>query len=329
LLDDSRSSQPDRATAGFALGKLLNDAERYDEAFGYFARANELVRQERASQGDRFDPAALARQVDEIIATFTPPFFDQHRDWGDRSALPVFIVGMPRSGTTLVEQIAASHPAVIGAGELRDIDRIAAATGRNPAAWDRQVIGTAAAAHMDRLRGLTRADTRGGDAVNSIERVIDKMMGNVFELGLIATLFPAARVIVCRREPRDNCLSCFFQYFASGNTFSYDLADCGHRYVQVERLLKHWQQVLPLPMFTMQYEELVADLPGQSRRLIDFLGLPWDPACLQFHRTERAVITASGWQVRRPIYNDAVGRWRNYAKHLKPLLDVLGDSAAV
>jgi hypothetical protein len=185
--------------------------------------------------------------------------------------------------------------------------------------WDAQAIAQASEASLEHLRSL------GGGAA----RVTDKMPGNVFQLALIAVLFPRARVIFCRRDPRDTCLSCYFQYFPSSRLlYTYDLADCGRQYLETERLTAHWLKVLPLRMLEIHYEEMVADQEGQSRRLIEFLGLPWDPACLQFHQTQRAVVTASVWQVRQPIYTRSVGRWRNYERHLGPLLDVLnlGDS---
>jgi hypothetical protein len=233
----------------------------------------------------------------------------------------VFIVGMPRSGTTLVEQIAASHPAVFGADELADIGRLAAALSQGDAAnpiigWDSNRIAQAAAAYLEHLKLL------GPNA----SRVTDKMPGNVFQLGLIATLFPRARVIFCQRDPRDTCLSCYFQWFPSSRLlYTYDLADCAHQYLQTQRITAHWLKVLPLQMMEVQYEELVADQENQSRRLIDFLGLPWDPACLQFHKTRRTVTTASVWQVRQPMYNRSAGRWRNYQRHLGPLLEVLNS----
>jgi hypothetical protein len=253
--------------------------------------------------------------------TFTPQFFAERQSWGERSDLPVFIVGMPRSGTTLVEQIAASHRAVFGAGELPDIGRLAAslAQGKDLAAaegWTADAITAMAKAHLDHLRAL------GGDR----RRVIDKMPGNVFHLGLIALMFPQARVIFCRRDPRDNCLSCYFQHFSKHHLlYTYDLADCGHQYLATDHLTSHWLKALPLRMLEVSYEELVADQEGQSRRLIDFLGLPWDPTCLEYYRTERTVVTASVWQVRQPIYTRSVARWRHYEQHLGPLLDVLAQ----
>jgi tetratricopeptide (TPR) repeat protein len=313
LLDDPQTSIRDRAKLGFALGKMLDEADRFDEAFAHYARANSLVLQMRHAAGERYDGVQFAHRVDDLIAMFTQNFFAQTRDWGESSELPVFIVGMPRSGTSLVEQIASSHPDVFGAGELRDIDNIATALGST--AYRPPSIKDAAGKQLDRLRVL------GSSAL----RVIDKMPNNVEHLGLIATLFPAARVILCRRDPRDTCLSCFFQRFDAGNLlFSFDLAQCGRHHVHTDRLIAHWLKVLPLPMLQVQYEDLVSDLEGQSRRIISFLDLPWNPACLEFHRTERTVQTASDWQVRQPIYTRSVGRWRNYERHLGPLFESLG-----
>ena len=149
---------------------------------------------------------------------------------------------------------------------------------------------------------------------------------NIFKLGLIAILFPSARIVFCRRDPRDIALSCFFQKFSLGQVgFSYDLVDCGRRYLLTESLTEHWRTTLPLRMLEIHYETLVADVESESRRLIDFLGLDWEPACLDFSRTERIVTTASSWQVRQPLYDRSVGRWRNYQRHLDPLLKVLGS----
>ncbi len=150
------------------------------------------------------------------------------------------------------------------------------------------------------------------------------MPDNIFELGLIAALFPGARVVLCRRDPLDTCLSCFFQRFSgSSQLFSYDLLDCGRRYLEQERLVAHWRQALPLRMIEVEYETLVAEVETQARRLIAFLGLPWEAACLDFHRTDRAILTASSWQVRQPLYTRSVGRWRAYQAHLGPLLRLL------
>jgi hypothetical protein len=237
----------------------------------------------------------------------------------------VFIVGMPRSGTSLVEQIAASHSAVFGAGELTEIGEIAARVQYVGAAgfglnWNATEVGRLAEFYLGRSRHLGRGAVR----------VIDKNPDNIFHLGLVAVLFPSARIIFCRRDPRDIAISCFFQKFSGRRAaFSYDLADCGRRYVLTEALSTYWHRTLPLRTIDVEYEALVANLEGESRRLIDFLGLDWEPACLEFHRTERTGATASGWQVRQPLYDRSVGRWRNYEGHLGPLLEALEHAEAL
>jgi hypothetical protein len=222
---------------------------------------------------------------------------------------------MPRSGTSLVEQIAASHSCVFGAGELRNIGEAAKELGPVSALWERVAVRRVADAQLARLRGL------GGRG----DRVIDKLPDNVFMLGVIATLYPRARIIFCRRDPRDIGLSCFFQKFSVGLLmFSYDLADCGKRIRETERIAAHWHRALPLRCLDIQYESLVTDLEGESRRLIEFLDLKWEPGCLDFHRNKRTVQTASAWQVRQPLYNRSLRRWRHYERHLGPLLEELG-----
>jgi hypothetical protein len=314
LLNDTSLPIDERIPACFALGKLLDDAERYDEAFARYAEANSLMKARQTASGWRLDPQAFRKQVEEMISVFTPEFFAERRGWGDASQLPVFVVGMPRSGTTLVQQIMASHPSVHGAGELSDLLAIArnlggddirgAATG-----WQRQALGEAANCHLAHLQAMKPTATR----------IIDKMPSNVHRVGLIALLFPSARVIQCRRDARDTCLSCYFQLFIAGHEFSYDLADCAQEWLATERLMDHWRKISPLRILDVQYEALVEDLEAQSRRLIDFVDLPWDPACLQFHRTQSAVLTSSVWQVRQPIYHRSIGRWKHYEKHLGPL----------
>lgn len=317
-LDAEDKSTPDRIVAGFALGRLLDNSDRYDEAFARYRMANTLVKQTNDTAGIRFDYDVFRRRVDLLIehqttTTFLTPI-------GPSSELPVFIVGMPRSGTTLTEQIAASHSQVFGAGELQDIGRIA----DNLTQGSREV--TAHQADAELAVRLAHAHlSRLADQAAGASRVIDKMPDNVLHLGLIALLYPKARIIFCTRNAYDISLSCYFQLFSEGlHPFAYDLADCGRRSVEVNRVMAHWQAVLPLRMHIVNYEKLVANLEAESRRLIAFLGLPWEPACLDFHRTERTVTTVSHWQVRQPLYTRSVGRWRHYRKHLGPLFEVLG-----
>ena len=318
LLASSDRPIPDRVAAGFALGTYLDNADRPDEAFPCFREANARCRQLLADTEEHFDADALGREMSGVIERSRATLFASAAGWGNRSELPVFIVGMPRSGTSLVEQIAASHSGVFGAGERKDIFRIAEAVlahnrDRPMEEWDMEFARGLADKHVAYLRALS------GVAV----RVTDKMPDNVFHLGIIAVLFPAARVIFCRRDARDTSLSCYFHRFGEGNAFSYDLADCGRRCLEVERLAAHWRRVLPLSLLTVDYEALVEDPEGESRRLIEFLGLDWEPACLDFQHTVRPVFTGSSWQVRKPIFRRSVGRWRRYERHLQPLLEVL------
>ncbi len=324
MLAQPRLTTANRIAVEFALGKALDKASRFDEAFGHFATGNSIDKQQHASQGEIYNSRLVEIEVDAIIEVFTPEFFRERTGWGDPSEVPVFIVGMPRSGTTLVQQIAASHPQVHGAGELRHIFDIANSFGETDLKTDAlrldpEKIKAAAGTHLERLKGMDPKALR----------IIDKMPDNLHRLGLIKLLFPSARVILCRRDPRDTCLSCFFQWFGEGNLFAFDLASCGHQHLARDRIADHWRQGRPLRMLEMQYEELVADLEGQSRRLIEFLGLPWDPACLEFHRTQTSIQTASFWQVRQPLYQSSVGRWKHYEKHLGPLIKALNRGSAV
>jgi tetratricopeptide (TPR) repeat protein len=316
LVSDPRTPAPARIEAGFALGKLLDRAGQYDDAFASFAAANALLRASQAAAGRGFDKERLHRDVGRLITALTQAHFAKAADWGSASALPVFIVGMPRAGTTLVEQILASHSGVFGAGELTGIGKIAGAIGWGPSpAWSQNAIAEAAGGHLASLEVLAP----------SRSRIIDKMPDNIFQLGLIATLFPNARIIFCARDPLDTCFSCFTQRFAQPHGFDNDLADCGFRYLQVQRLTRHWQAVLPLRHISIGYEQLIGDIETQSRRLVAFLGLDWEPACLEFHRTERTVKTASWAQVRRPAYRDSVGRAAHYLPHLAPLIAALAQ----
>jgi tetratricopeptide (TPR) repeat protein len=313
-----------RIDAGFALGKLLDNADRFDEAFPCFTTANALHRRQLIAAGQGFDLAALRQQVDGLIAQCTPGLYAAVEGSGNPSQMPVFIVGMPRSGTSLVEQIAASHTQVFGAGELRDVGSIADALeahARDCVAQelDPDLAGRLAGAYVAKLLSLGAGKAR----------VIDKLPDNILHLGMVGVLFPSARIIFCRRDPRDTILSCFFRKFDAEISWAYDLVDCGHRALEIERLAEHWRRVLPQRLLTIDYETLVGDLEGESRRLIEFLGLDWEPACLEFYKTDRPVLTASGWQVRQPLYTQSVGRWRHYERHLAPLLEILAAGSSV
>jgi len=308
----------DNIALNFAAAELLDRVGRYDEAFAHARQANQLV-------GAKYEPAQVERSVDALIAYFTRRKIQSlpRSTLGDER--PVFIVGMPRSGTSLVEQILASHPDVYGAGELEAIFQIAGQaearlSGRGfafPQSLDGITSSLADELAANYLRPLTAL-------APAARRITDKLPLNFLQLGLISILFPQARVIHCMRDPRDTCLSCYMTHFSSGNEFSYDLRSCGHFYRQYEKLMTHWKRALDLPILDVIYGQLVEDAEGQSRRMVEFLGLPWDPQCLRFYDNTRYVPTASNAQVRQPIYQSSVGRWRHYDKHLAPLLAALG-----
>jgi tetratricopeptide (TPR) repeat protein len=307
----------------FALARLLDKAGAYDEAFAHYREGNELRRESLNRRGVTFDPAEHRRLVDRLIAVFTPEHFARVRGFGVDSDLPIFVIGMMRSGTTLAEQILASHPLVHGAGELRAVSQITVAltergggTDTYPellARLDAATVRAVAEEHLLRLRQL------GGAA----PRVVDKMPSNFLHLGLIATLFPRARIVHCRRDAIDTCLSCYAQNFVSPFPFKHDLGQLGFYYREYQRLMIHWTQVLPI--FELRYEELTAAPEQVSRELLAYCGLDWDDRCLRFHETGRPVRTASMLQVRQPMYRSAVGRWKHYEKHLGPLIEALAS----
>jgi tetratricopeptide (TPR) repeat protein len=322
-LADAHLPLMDASQLHATLAILLDRAGQWDESFRHCEQANRLRRELTLEAGGAFDAAEHSRLVDTLLAVFTPAYFERARGWGSADDRPVFLVGMPRSGSSLVEQILSHHPDVAGVGELRDMPRMAMTlqeqTGTTDpypecvAGLDAALARTLAERYLARVHGLV------GDA----RRITDKLLENFMHLGLIATLLPRARVIHCRRDPLDTCVSCFFQVF-QGMNFTSALGDLARYYKDYERLMAHWRQVLPLPVLDVVYEELVGDPAGVSRRMIGFCGLPWDERCLRFHENPRAVRTVSKLQVRRPIYSSSVGRWRRYSAHLSPLRQALG-----
>ena len=298
----------------FAAGRRCMKLARDDEAFNHFDRGNAAKREAMARLGHGYDKATEERVVDELMRGFGEGAFGDAG--GSESEVPVFIVGMPRSGTSLVEQILASHPKVFGAGELNLINR-AAIRLRHETGYPLQPAPNAelkeiSAAYLSFARKLD------GDA----SRITDKMPTNFRSLGLIARLFPKARIIHARRDPMDTCFSCYMQNFqGSGNAFIYGLDWLEHYYELYLKLMEHWRTVLRAPMLEVDYEALVADQEAESRKMVEFLGLEWDDACLEFHNAERAVVTASFTQVRQPIYRSSIGQWRRFEKQMKPLAD--------
>jgi tetratricopeptide (TPR) repeat protein len=301
----------------YALGKYFDDVGEYDAAFGDYREANELTKR----YGFTYDAHKLTQRVDHIVQSFDGAFIERHVHAGSRSQAPVFIVGMPRSGTSLTEQILASHPAVYGAGELPfwDAAFTAFAKAQLPGAVDSNLLHAIAGDYLARLTATSGA----------AQRVVDKMPANFLYAGLIHAAFPNARIIHMQRHPIDTCLSIYFQNFLSTDPYANDLDNLAHYYSEYMRVANHWRTVLPASaLLEVPYEELVADQEGWSRRMLDFLGLTWDPKCLDFHETERVVITASKWQVRQKINSSSTGRWKHYRKFVGPLQRLLNSSSA-
>jgi Flp pilus assembly protein TadD len=317
------NSNLERSVVCFGLAAILDAEGAYDEAFRYYQEGNELRRGCLRAANRLFDAQRHHDLISRIVTTFDQGYFRQVQGWGLDSEVPVFVLGMPRSGTTVVEQILASHPQVFGGGELGDLPRIVANLARVAGKSDIVTplpIPTAGQAREIGGRLLQRFTELGRGAL----RVTDKTLENFMYLGMIATVFPRARIIHCRRDPLDVCVSCYFQNF-QGMDFAWSLEDVAVYFRQYERLMAHWREVLPVPMFEVSYEELIADQEAVSRGLMAHCGLEWHERCLAFYKTQRPVQTASTIQVRKPLSSKPVGRWRRYRSHLEPLLKALGQ----
>ncbi len=295
-----------RIALRYALGKYFDDVHQYDQAFEHYREANELTKR----FGSRFDREKLTQRVDAIIQGLDSPGLPMDDSGAHPSERPVLIVGMPRSGTTLCEQILASHPAVFGAGELNYWDAAAGAYRASRRDGGPDLSPALGRGYLERLLAQDP----------QAARVVDKMPANFMHLGLIHAALPGARIIHMRRHPIDTCLSIYFQHFANTHPYANDLEDLTHYHGEYARLMSHWRGVLPAARFLeVDYEGLVADQEGSSRRMVEFLGLPWDPRCLEFQQTERVVITTSKWQVRQKIHSASAGRWHNYRQFIGPL----------
>jgi tetratricopeptide (TPR) repeat protein len=321
VLDTHELSSEKRCHLHFAVAKTYERRGRYDTAFGQFQNANRIK-----ARLYPFDAGRHGELVDRIMATFTPELFEQRRGFGVDDDRPVFIVGMPRSGSTLVEQILSSHPDVSGLGEhpemLEIMRELPGLVGDGQPAPE-----CCSALSVELSRELARRYRAGmpGPGENAA-RVCDKMLGNFLRLGLIALLFPRARVVHCVRNPLDTCVSCFTQDFAQGLRFTTDLGHLAAFHRSYRALIAHWRRVLPLPILDVRYESLVEDPAAVSRELVEFCELPWDVACLKPHLRQGDVATASVWQARQPIYTNSIERWRRYAEYLGPLIDGLRDA---
>src|SRR6516164_3958050 len=328
-LDEARSvyqkavevePERERIDLQFALGKAYADLKQHERSFRCLLAGNALKRAQIA-----YNEVEALQYMQRIRTVFDPELLRAKAGHGDPAPTPVFIVGMPRSGTTLIEQIIASHPKALGAGELIDLDNIVRSiAGRNGAALRfPEVVATMSGEELRQVGARYVAATRAHGP--SAERIADKMPWNFHFAGLIHLALPNARIIHARRDPVDTCLSCFSILFENGNPYTYDLGELGRFYRGYDSLMAHWRSVFPQGvMIEVQYEEVVADLETQARQIMAHCDLEWDEACLAFHKTRRPVRTSSVAQVRQPIYQSSVGRWRPYREQLRPLLEELG-----
>lgn len=319
-LDDCGDN--DAALLGYALGKACSREGAHAEAFGAWLAANQARRRAAGS----YDRKRADEDVDRLIEVFSADFFGARNGWGTRAGRPVFIIGLPRSGTTLIEQILAGHPQVHVVGELNALADLATGTpdrlARHDLSWPQtatelsaQQAGDIAQAYLDRSAAPERSRAL---------RTVDKHPLNFWYLGLVALALPDALIIHCRRDIRDNALSIFAEDFTPEQRWSTDLTDIVHYWRGSRRIVDHWRQVTQLAFLDVDYEETVANLPGQAQEILDFLDLPWDPCVLDFHKVDRSIQTPSRWQVRQPIYTGSVGRWRRHASDLASLFKAAG-----
>lgn len=308
-----------RASFFFALGKAYEDKQDYARAFEYYEKGN-ANRRER----ETYDPVQTVDLHDSFIEVFSKDFLAERRGVGCQSNAPILIVGLPRSGSTLIEQILASHPDVEGTHELPDLGRVARSIGlqREDRKTYPRVISFLdddefAALGEEYLRRTER------HRETDLPRFTDKLPNNFAHVGFLSLILPNAKVINARRHPLDSCLGSFKQMFARGQPFTYDQFELAEFYLQYQRLMDHWHEVLPGTVLDVQYEEVVDDLETQVRRILEHCDLPWNDACLRFYENERAVKTASSEQVRKPIYASSKHLWRRYEEHLGPMIEVL------
>ena len=323
LADSADTPEDGRIRLNVALGYYHDRQGHYDEAFRRLTLGYDVQ-----ARREPFDSDGYTRAIDRLIGTLTRPFFEQAPTSGIDTSRPIFIVGMPRSGTTLTEQILASHSEVAAGGELSMLLKVSFQIQQASSTGEPYPEGLLSITQTG-LRQLARRYLDHLDRVSeSAAHVTDKLPFNFMHLGAIALMFPNARIIHCRRHPLDNCLSCYFTSFADQIRFANQLDTLGRYYLDYDRLMRHWHDVLPVEIFDLRYEELIGATEDRVRALLEFCGLPWEDACMRFYETERGVRTPSRWQVRQPIYQGSVARWRHYEAHLAPLKALLEPALA-
>lgn len=303
----------------FALGKACEDRGDFDRAWHYYRSGNT---KQRALVS--YDPVQTETMNDRLMRVFSAGLLQSRRGAGLADPAPIFIMGLPRSGSTLLEQILASHSQVEGTSELPYLGRVATWLNRNRADGINypEAVCELAPANFAAL-GRDYLDYAQMHRRSGAPRFIDKMPNNFPSIGFLSLILPEAKIIDARRHPLDACLSCYRQLFAKGQAFTYDLTEIGEYYLQYQRMMDHWHEVLPGRVLTVQYEEVVSDFEAQARRLLEFCGLPWEDACLRFYESDRPVRTPSSEQVRQPIYDRSVGHWRNFEPQLDELITVI------
>ena len=304
----------------FALGKVYNDVGNFDESFEAYTKAN-YIRNKRIE----YDSNSHTNKIKSIIDVFNSSLIDKTLTYGHQSNTPIFILGSPRSGTTLTEQIISSHPQVVGAGELPYIEflatkRLQGNNGDKNNYPERiqfiknDEILSDAEIYLGKIQDLKQ---------DGILHVTDKMTSNYLYLGYIFIMSPNAKIIYCDRNPLDACLSMFFQNFESSVQFSFSLENLGHWYKEYLHLMQHWKSLFRNKIFDIKYEDIVNETEIASRKMIDYCELEWDEKCLEFYKTKRNINTASQWQVRQPIYNSSLNKWKRYDQHIGVLKEIL------
>jgi tetratricopeptide (TPR) repeat protein len=303
----------------FAIARAYESDGDFEKAWQEYRHGNELKR-----SLVKYDPVENESNLDKIMNVFTRDFLDREIKSEPLGASPIFILGMPRSGSTLIEQILASHSKVEGAGELPRITMLSLTLGthRSDGLQYPEVLGEMTEEQLVAI-GKSYIHQTGPHRHENMPYFTDKMPANFSHVGFIHLILPNAKIIDARRDPVDTCVGNFRQLFALGKNHSYDLQELGEYYLQYRRTMDHWDEVLPGRLLRVQYEDVVSDLENQVRRILDYCELPWEDACLRFFESDRDVNTASSEQVRQPIYKDAVGYWKHYESHLGELLEVL------
>jgi tetratricopeptide (TPR) repeat protein len=315
--DESLGDEP-RVNFFLSLGKHYDNEADYDKAFDYYRRGNDLRRVREV-----YDPVQTQVVHDRIIKVFSREFLQEREGWGDPDPAPILVVGLPRSGSTLIEQILASHSMVEGTMELPDLSRVISE------------LSTQSPRGVEYPEAILKVDQKAARAMGQayLESTmryrsgkayfIDKMPNNFSSIGFLHLVLPNAKVIDARRHPLDSCLGSYKQLFFKGQSFTYEQFELGHYYLEYRRIMDHWNDVLPGKVLEVQYEQMVTDQENQTRRLLEYCGLPWEDQCLRFYETDRAINTASSEQVRQPIYTRAINFWRNYEPHLGELIETL------